>query len=70
MATKKTGRPKLVPEQEMALERYTARLSFQQARLARKLGGGNFSEGLRAALERAAEDIEFMEGRKRKWPTK
>lgn len=70
MEHKKTGRPKLVPEQEEALDRYTARLSSRQARLARKIGHGNFSEGLRAALERAADDIEFMEGRARKWPTK
>ncbi len=59
-AEKRNGRPRLCPEQDSALERYTLRLSFKDARLARKIGGGNFSEGIRAALQKAAEDIDWI----------
>lgn len=66
MPSPKNGRPRICPEQEVALERYTLRVSFKEARTARLIGGGNFSEGLRIALARAAADIEFMDGLRKK----
>lgn len=66
MNAKKNGRPKLCSDQETPLENYAARLSFKQARLVRKLGGGNFSEGLRAALDKVAEDLDWINERSKK----
>ena len=58
---KTIGRPKLCPDQEDPLKLYAGRLSHRQMRIAKKIGGGNFSEGLRAALEHCAADIRFMD---------
>jgi hypothetical protein len=60
MNEKKIGRPRIDPDQDEALDNYTVRMSFRQARIAKKIGGGVFSEGLRLALDRAAADMEFM----------
>jgi hypothetical protein len=60
MAEKKLGRPRIDPDQEAALERYTLRISFRERRAASKIGGGNFSEGLRDALRFANENIDQM----------
>lgn len=57
---KKMGRPKLCPDQEVALATGQAKMSFKQMRLARKLGGGNFSQGIREALEHVAKDMDFI----------
>lgn len=59
---KKNGRPRAhYPEdQDDPLARYDCRVSYRQARIARKIGGGNFSAGVREALERVAADIEFI----------
>ena len=61
MENNKTGRPRLVKDQEDPLANYTARITFRQARLARRIGLGNLSEGIRLAIERAAADLAFME---------
>jgi len=58
---KSGGRERPCPEQEEPLAFKGARLSHRQIRLANKIGGGNFSEGLRAALEHCAADIRFMD---------
>jgi hypothetical protein len=58
---KLVGRPKLCPDQEDPLKLYAGRLSHRQMRIAKKIGGGNFSEGLRSALEHCATDIRFMD---------
>lgn len=55
------GRPKPCPDQDDALKFYGVRMSHRQMRLAKKLGGGNFSQGLREALEQCAKDIVFMD---------
>lgn len=52
---KKMGRPKIIPDQRCPLEKYDVRLSFKQARQARKLGEGNLSAGIRLAIEIASE---------------
>ncbi len=59
--TKKMGRPRVVAAQEEPLAKYDIRLSFRQARLARRIGGQNLSQGVRTAIEKAAADAEFME---------
>ena len=58
---KPIGRPIQCPDQEVALKHRTLRVSFKQERLAEKFGLGNFGEGVRLALERAAADIRFMD---------
>jgi hypothetical protein len=45
----KPGRKRLYPD--VAMEVYYARLTATHARLARRLGGGNLSEGIRVAIE-------------------
>jgi hypothetical protein len=60
MSKKQMGRPKICADQEVALERYTIRVSFKERREATKLGGGNFSDGLRDALRFANEQMDLM----------
>ncbi len=60
MEYKPLGRPKLCPEQEVALERYTLRLDFSRVRFLRRVGEGNFSEGVRRVTDHARDDEEFM----------
>ena len=48
---KKPGRPRLVKDQDAAMDNYNARLSAWHARMARKIGEGNLSEGVRKAIE-------------------
>jgi hypothetical protein len=45
----KPGRKRLYPE--VAMEVYYARLTATHARLARRVGSGNLSEGIRIAIE-------------------
>ena len=45
----KPGRKRLYPD--VAMEVYYARLTATHARLARRIGHGNLSEGVRAAIE-------------------
>jgi hypothetical protein len=60
---KRLGRPRERQEfdQEDPLAKYDVRLSYRQARLARRMGNTNLSEGVRAAIEHAAADTTFME---------
>lgn len=58
---KKNGRPRIDENQEEALSTFSVRMSFRLVRLSRKIGGGNYAEGLRISVERTAADIEFME---------
>ena len=46
---KTPGRKRLYPE--IAMSVYYARLTARHARLARRFGGGNLSEGIRFAIE-------------------
>ncbi len=64
---KRLGRPRERhgKDQEDALAKYDVRLSYRQARLARRIGDLNLSEGIRAAIEFAAADEEFMESRQK-----
>jgi len=57
---KKMGRPKICPDQECSLEKYDVRLSFKQARQARKLGDGNLSAGIRIAIETASQPLPLV----------
>lgn len=41
---------KLRQQQEVAMDVYTSRLTAAEARIVRKLGGGNFSEGIRMMI--------------------
>jgi hypothetical protein len=45
----KPGRKRLYPD--VAMEVYYARLTATHSRLARRLGNGNLSEGIRMAIE-------------------
>ncbi len=45
---------KLDENQDEPCKKYDVRLTFRLGRIAKKLGGGNLSAGIRAALERAA----------------
>lgn len=67
MATKR----KLRQEQEAGMDVHVHRMTAAHARIARKLGGGNESEGVRLALERADQDApaERRKGpaERRKW---
>ncbi len=49
------GRPRerLLKDQDDPLDKYDVRLTSRQARLMRKLGKGNLSEGVRQAIEKA-----------------
>jgi hypothetical protein len=51
------GRKRLYPE--IAMEVYYARLTATHARLARRMGHGNLSEGIRAAIEHCEHCAEF-----------
>ncbi len=55
------GRPRerLLKDQDDPLDKYDVRLTSRQARLMRKLGKGNLSEGVRQAIEKAV--IAFKE---------
>jgi hypothetical protein len=61
---KRLGRPRERhgKDQEDALAKYDVRLTYRQARLARRIGDTNLSAGIRAAIEYAAGDEEFMKG--------
>jgi len=48
---KKPGRPRLIKDQDDPLDNYNARLSAWHARMARKIGEGNLSGGIRKAIE-------------------
>ena len=54
---KMPGRPRIFPE--IAMSVYYARLTATHARLARRLGDGNLSEGIRVAIDHAAACEEF-----------
>lgn len=45
------GRPRVYTGQETPMQTFTLRLPFWHARVARNLGNGNMSEGIRLALE-------------------
>lgn len=60
------GRPRPCPDQEEPIAFYGVRMSHRQMRIAKKIGGGNFSEGLREALEHCAADIQFMDEARKK----
>lgn len=55
----KPGRKRLYPD--VAMEVYYARLTATHSRLARKLGQGNLSEGIRFAIEHCSECEEARE---------
>ena len=48
---KKVGRPLTHKTQENPMDNYNARLTAWHARMARKVGDGNLSLGLRIAIE-------------------
>ena len=50
-STPKVGRPRLNQSQDCAMDNYNARISSWHARVARKLGEGNLSAGIRLAIE-------------------
>jgi hypothetical protein len=52
---KKPGRPRLIKDQDYPLDNYNARLSAWHARVARKIGDGNLSSGIRKAIEYMVE---------------
>ncbi len=60
MKYRPVGRPRLCPEQSVVLERYTLRLDFSRMRFLRRVGEGNFSEGVRRVTDRVLNDEEFM----------
>jgi hypothetical protein len=47
----KQGRPLAYAYQDSPMTNYTARTTAWHARQARRIGGGNFSEGVRMAVE-------------------
>jgi hypothetical protein len=56
---KPRGRPKLHPEQDGALSTYSVRLTAFQARMARWIGGGCLSEGIRKAIDFVVHNSTF-----------
>lgn len=52
--TKENGRPRVYAEQEEPLKVVSVRLPFVYIRIARKLGDGCTTKGIREALARAA----------------
>ncbi len=57
---KRLGRPRErhAVDQEEPLAKYDVRLSYRQARLARRLGKQNLSAGVRVAIEMAVKALE------------
>jgi len=60
---KKPGRHRLYPE--IAMQVYYARLTATHARLARRIGNGNLSEGIRAAIEHCEKCAEAQKDREK-----
>lgn len=52
----KTGRPLMHPKQDSPLDVYSIRITAFHARMARQLGNGNLSNGIRLALERVIQN--------------
>lgn len=50
------GRPRIYTKQDERLPTMTIRVTFWHIRMARKIGGGNASNGVRIALEKASEE--------------
>ncbi len=57
------GRPRerLLKDQDDPLDKYDVRLTSRQARLMRKLGKGNLSEGVRQAIEKAVQAFKELD---------
>lgn len=55
--SKTTGRPKIYTEQDEPLKVSSVRLPFWHIRLAKKLGSGSISKGIRHALEVAFKSL-------------
>lgn len=55
--THDNGRPRVYTNQDLAMETVTARLTFWHLRMARRLGNGNVSAGIRLALETINEPM-------------
>lgn len=60
----KPGRKRLYPE--VAMDVYYARMTATQARFARKVGRGNLSEGIRAAIEHYERCLEAQKDMEKK----
>ena len=60
----KPGRKRLYPDVAMSV--YYARLTATHARLARRLGHGNLSEGIRAAIEHCEKCAEAQKEQEEK----
>ncbi len=52
-----TGRPKLYTQQEEAMVKSSVRTTNWHIRAARKIGEGNFSEGVRVCIERTVVEL-------------
>jgi len=52
---------KLDEAQDEPCKTVAQKLTHRQIRIARRIGQGNISEGIRRCIERAAADFEFME---------
>lgn len=54
------GRPRKYTGMNAPLHNFTSKLSIWHERAARRIGGGNASEGIRIAIERTASEDDML----------